>query len=185
MWAEVSARWRRASDAINGEQHLCALILYTLIVVAHWAEHAVQAVQIWVFDVPRPRARGLLGEPFPVLVESEWLHYGYALAMLVGFALLRPGFSGTARTWWTAALAIQFWHHIEHLLLLIQELIGHNLGGEPVPTSIAQLFFLRFELHMFYNTVVTVPMVVAMVLYMRSAGRGTAAEPVREPSRAG
>nr|WP_239136186.1 hypothetical protein [Dactylosporangium siamense] len=138
-----------------------------VVVLAHWAEHLVQAWQIWVLHWPRPKARGLLGEPFPWLVTSEWMHYGYALVMLIGLFLLRPGFVGRARTWWTVALAIQFWHHIEHLLLLIQVQTHHNFWGQPVPTSILQLAFQRVELHLFYNSIVFVPMVIAMYLHLR------------------
>jgi hypothetical protein len=87
--------------------------------------------------------------------------------MLIGLILLRPGFVGRARTWWTAALWIQCWHHFEHFLLLVQASSGAYLLGRPVPTSIAQLVFPRVELHLFYNTIVTVPMVVAMVLHLR------------------
>ena len=54
---------------------------------------------------------------------------------------------------------IQFFHHIEHGLLQIQALIGHNLFDRPVPTSIVQLWVPRVELHLFYNTIVFIPMV--------------------------
>lgn len=97
----------------------------------------------------------------------EWLHYGYAIAMLVFLFLLRPGFVGAARTWWTTALVIQVWHHIEHLLLLIQAQAHTNLMGQPVPTSILQLALPRVELHLFYNSVVFIPMVIAMYLHVR------------------
>src|SRR5262245_24464554 len=110
--------------AINGRYHRLALNIYMFIVLAHWAEHLVQAYQVWVLDRPRPAARGVLGQWFPWLVTSEWLHYWYAVFMLVGLFLLRPGFVGRARVWWTVALVIQFWHHIEHLLLLIQAQTG-------------------------------------------------------------
>jgi hypothetical protein len=138
-----------------------------IIVAAHWAEHIVQAYQIWVLGWPRPKALGLLGLWFPWLISSEVLHYGYALVMLIALFLLRPGFVGRARTWWTAALAIQFWHHIEHLLLLIQAQSGHYFFGRAVPTSILQLFLPRVELHLFYNSIVFIPMVVAMYLHLR------------------
>jgi hypothetical protein len=36
-----------------------------------------------------------------------------------------------------------------------------------VPTSILQMFFPRVELHLFYNAIVTIPMVVAVVLHLR------------------
>jgi hypothetical protein len=152
---------------LNGQYHRVALNVYLFIVIAHWAEHLVQAYQIWVLDRPRPKARGVLGQAFPWLVTEEWLHYGYALVMLIGLFLLRPGFTGRAKVWWTVALVIQFWHHVEHLLLFIQAQTGTNFFGEPVPTSILQLAFARVELHLFYNSVVFIPMVIAMYLHLR------------------
>ncbi|MEH1101389.1 hypothetical protein V6V16_19720 [Micromonospora sp. CPCC 205561] len=144
-----------------------------LIVLAHWAEHLVQAYQIWGLGWPRPEARGVLGMPFPWLVSSEWLHYGYAVVMLAGFWMLRTGFVGRSRGWWTATLAIQFWHHIEHLLLLLQAQTGRHLFDSPVPTSLLQVVIPRVELHLFYNTVVFVPMVIAMYLHLRPSSAET------------
>ncbi|MDG4766095.1 hypothetical protein O7632_18585 [Solwaraspora sp. WMMD406] len=152
---------------LNGRHHRSALNIYLLIVIAHWAEHLVQAYQIWVLGMPRPQSRGVLGHYFPWLVTEEWLHYAYAIIMLIGLFLLRPGFVGRAKTWWTIALVIQFWHHIEHLLLLIQVQVGANLFGAAVPTSIVQLVIARVELHLFYNSVVFLPMLVAMYLHLR------------------
>jgi len=153
--------------ALNGRHHRAVLNGFMVVVLAHWVEHLAQAYQIWVLGWSRPKAKGALGLAFPWLVSSEWLHYGYALVMLVGLFLLRPGFVGRARTWWTAALAIQFWHHIEHLLLLVQAQSGHFLFGRSAPTSIAQLFFQRVELHLFYNSIVFIPMVIAVYLHLR------------------
>jgi len=152
---------------LNGRWHRLSLGIFLFIVLAHWAEHITQAIQIWALDEPRPKARGLLGEPFPWLVREEWLHYAYALVMLAGFVVLRKGFVGRAHAFWVAALVIQVWHHFEHLLLLIQAITNNNLDGEPVPTSILQLFYPRVELHLFYNTVVFIPMVIAMILHLR------------------
>jgi hypothetical protein len=156
--------------ALNGKHHWLALNVFLIIVLAHWAEHVVQAFQIWGLGWPRAQARGVLGMPFPWLVTKEWLHYGYAVIMLIGLWVLRPAFRGRARTWWTVALVIQFWHHFEHLLLFIQSQSHHYLFGRPVPTSIIQLFVPRVELHLFYNAVVFVPMVYAMYLH-RSPNR--------------
>ena len=153
--------------ALNGRYHRAALTGFMVVVLAHWAEHLVQAYQIWVLGRPRPAARGVLGQIFPWLVTSEWLHYGYALVMLAGLFLLRPGFAGQARTWWTVALVIQFWHHIEHLLLLVQAQTGVFFFGAAVPTSVAQLVIPRVELHLFYNSIVFIPMVVAVYLHLR------------------
>jgi hypothetical protein len=152
---------------LNGRFHRVALNVFMVIVLAHWAEHLVQAYQVWALDLPRPAARGALGQVFPWLVTSEWLHYGYAAVMLIALFLLRPGFVGRARTWWTAALIIQFWHHIEHLLLLIQAQTHTVFFGATAPTSLAQLIVPRVELHLFYNSIVFIPMVVAVYLHLR------------------
>jgi hypothetical protein len=152
---------------INGPRHELALRVFMGIVLAHWAEHLLQALQIYALGWPVPESRGLLGYFFPWLVSSELLHYGYALVMLAGLWLLRLGFTGLQDgRWWTIALAIQFFHHFEHLLLQMQAVAGINLFGRPVPTSLAQLWIPRVELHLFYNTVVFVPMMVAMYFHL-------------------
>ena len=100
--------------------------------------------------------------------------------MLIALFLLRPGFVGRARTWWTIALIIQFWHHIEHLLLLIQAQTHTFFFGQSVPTSIAQLVVPRVELHLFYNSIVFIPMVVAVYLHQRrhpASSRAGSAQP--------
>ena len=112
-------------------------------------------------------ALGLLGSVWPWAVSSEWLHYGYAVVMLAGLATLAPGFTGRARQWWMLALAIQVWHHFEHLLLLVQAMTGWRLTGQPAPVSILQLFVPRVELHLFYNAIVFIPMMAGYVLHGR------------------
>lgn len=155
----------RLRDITSGRHHRLCVNVFMVIVLAHWAEHIVQAVQIYLLHWPLREARGVLGVPFPWLVHSEWLHYGYAAVMLAGLILLRPGFTGPAKAWWTASLVIQVWHHFEHLILLIQAYAGTNLAGRPVPTSVVQLIVPRVELHLFYNAVVFAPMVVALALH--------------------
>jgi hypothetical protein len=151
---------------LNGPWHKWALRAFTVIVLAHWAEHITQAYQVYALGWPVHHARGVLGQAFPWLVHSEVLHYGYAVIMLAGIWLFLPGMVGRARTWWLAALVIQFWHHIEHGLLQIQALTGHNFFGASVPTSILQLVIPRLELHLFYNTIVFIPMVVGMYYHL-------------------
>jgi len=153
-------------DKLNTRWHKRALQIFMAIVLAHWAEHLAQAWQIYVMGWPRPKAGGVLGLFYPWLVQSEVLHYGYALVMLAGLWILRKGFTGTSRKWWTIALVIQFWHHIEHGLLITQATMHHNFFGSPVPVSILQLVFSRVELHLFYNTVVFIPMVIGMYYHM-------------------
>lgn len=153
-------------EKLNTGWHKRALWTFMIIVLAHWAEHVAQAWQIYVMGMHPHMANGFLGMYFPWLVHTEVLHYGYALVMLIGIWVLRKGFTGTSRKWWTIALVIQFWHHIEHALLITQATIHHNFFGRAVPTSILQLIFPRVELHLFYNTVVFIPMVVGMYYHM-------------------
>lgn len=143
------------------------LQIFLVIVLAHWVEHLAQAFEIYVLGIKVPEARGALGLVWPWLVSSETMHYAYAIVMLAGLIYLRKHFDGPARTWWNAALALQVWHHVEHLLLLGQAIFAQPLFGAAKPTSIAQLVIPRVELHLFYNAVVFTPMVVAMYLRHR------------------
>jgi hypothetical protein len=160
------AAFRDLSYLLNHAWHKRALQLFMVVVLGHWAEHLAQAFQIYALGWPIPEARGVLGLWYPWLVKSEVLHYGYALVMLIGIWTLRKGFTGRSRTWWMIAFWIQFWHHIEHALLISQATAGHNLFGSPVPVSILQLWLPRVELHLFYTTIVFIPMVIGMYYHM-------------------
>ena len=149
-------------DRLNSAWHERALQLFMVIVLAHWAEHLAQAYQIYWMGWPVPESRGVLGLWLPWLVKSELLHYGYALVMLLGIWILRRGFTGISYTWWMVAFWIQFWHHIEHGLLQGQAIVGANLMNSPVPISIAQMWIPRVELHLLYNSLVFIPMIIGM-----------------------
>ena len=154
-------------ERLNTSSHEIALRSFMVIVLAHWAEHLVQVFQIYVLGWPVPESRGVLGFFMPWLIKSEALHYGYAIVMLAGLWILRKGFTEKhERRWWTLALGIQFFHHIEHGLLQLQAVMGQNLFDRPVPTSLAQLWVPRVELHLFYNTIVFIPMVIAMYYHL-------------------
>jgi hypothetical protein len=153
-------------DKLNHQWHKVGLQVFMVIVLAHWAEHLAQAVQVYFLHWPIPESRGVLGLWFPWLIKSELLHYLYALIMIAGLWIFRRGFQGVSYTWWMIAFGIQFWHHIEHALLQTQAIIGYNLFGSPVPVSIVQMWIPRVELHLFYNTIVFIPMVLAMYLHM-------------------
>lgn len=166
---DTTIRQEGLLDRLNGVWHERALWLFMVVVLGHWAEHIIQGVQIWVFDMPRPESLGGLGILFPVLVSSETMHFTFAVLMLGGLFLLGRGFQGASGKWWKASLAFQGWHFIEHAVLFGQVLVGANLFGSPVPSSLLQPFVPRPELHLFYNFIVFVPMVVAMWLHTRPA----------------
>ena len=164
--ASQAACSRGFLEKLNNEWHKIALRIFAAIVLAHWAEHLVQATQIYVLGWAVPDSRGVLGQFFPWVVKSELLHYGYAITMLVGLWILRSGFVGRSYKWWMISFWIQFWHHFEHALLQGQAIVGQNLFDKPVPVSLVQLWIPRVELHLFYNTVVFIPMVIGMYYHL-------------------
>src|SRR5438046_3040785 len=86
---------------LNGPWHKRALQAFMVIVLAHWAEHLVQAYQVYVLKWPVHEARGVLGQVFPWLVHSEVLHYGYAVIMLAGiWARSEERRVGKECRWW-------------------------------------------------------------------------------------
>jgi hypothetical protein len=159
------ARLRAIAFALNGRWHEIALLIFMAGVAAHMAEHVAQAIQIYALGNAIPDSRGIAGQWFPWLAKSESLHYFYAIYTLTGLVLLLPAFQGQARFWWSAALAVQFWHHLEHVLLLFQRVTGEFLFGEAVPTSLVQVFVPRVELHLTYNLLVFVPMIIALIAH--------------------
>ena len=135
------------------------------IVLAHWGEHLLQAFQIYALGWPVPEARGLVGYFFPWLIRSETLHYGYALVMLPALDVPSRFHGGRSPMVDNRARDPVLPPH-RTLPADRQATTGHNLFGRPVPTSIVQLWVPRVELHLFYNTIVFIPMVVAMYYHM-------------------
>lgn len=160
------ARSIALSERLNTTWHRPALLVLMVIVILHWAEHFVQAYQVWVLHWPRAMSMGILGMYYPWLMKTEVLHYGFAVVMLIGLWVLRKGFTGRSHTWWMIAFWIQFWHHFEHGLLFYQALTHHYFFGGTVPTSIGQIWIPRIELHLIYNALVFAPMMVGMYYHM-------------------
>ena len=86
--------WGRVSQKLNTTYHDRAMYFFGFIVLAHWAEHLVQAFQVYVLGWPLKESLGLVGMAFPALVKTELMHYAYAFVMLVGLWSLRKGFVG-------------------------------------------------------------------------------------------
>jgi hypothetical protein len=156
---------------LNGPGHTRALVVFIALVSAHMLEHVAQAMQVYVLGWPRTQALGLLGLLWPWLVESEWLHFTDVLLTLAGLVILRSGFRGEARRWWTAAIIVSIWHLFEHSLLLGQALTGSTLWGAPQPTSVLQLVVPRIELHLVYNGVVLAAILTALAYRQRGGHR--------------
>jgi len=150
---------------INSIKHYQALMVYVAIVVAHWIEHLVQAIQVFVLQMPRPEAGGFLGYLFPNVNKNEILHWTYAVVMFVGLLMLHKGFAARSRRWWNVAIGIMTWHFFEHSFLLFQYWSGWHFTGTPAPTSVIQTIFPRVELHLIYNMAVMVPVLMALSVH--------------------
>ena len=153
-------------ESLNTRWHKAALLSFMAIVLIHWAEHIVQAYQFFVLNWSRPMSMGIFGMYYPWLMKSEVLHYGFALVMVVGLWVLRKGFTGRSRKWWMVAFWVQFWHHFEHFILFYQAQTQQFWFGGTVPTSIGQIWIPRIELHLIYNAIVFIPMVIGMYYHM-------------------
>ena len=147
------------------KQHRTYLNYFLIIIYSHLFEHVAQMIQLYLLHWERPRCLGLLGLFWPSLIHSEYLHYGHALFMLVGIYYLTKYMYNRHSLWWMElTLILAFYHHFEHLLLLIQSTSQVNFFGKSIPTSIGQLWFPRIELHFFYNFLVGIPMMIALHL---------------------
>ncbi|WP_013320466.1 hypothetical protein [Gloeothece verrucosa] len=161
-WRILLSCYHSLIYTLNGRWYKRAMQVFMLVIILHFSEHICQAFQLWVLGWKRPDCMGLLGLWQPWLMKTEWLHYGHALFMLLGLALLRPSMVGNALIWWDIAFGLQFYHHFEHALLLGQAITHQNLFNSPVPMSIGQIWFPRLELHLFYNFMVLIPMLIAL-----------------------
>jgi hypothetical protein len=139
--------------------------IFGVLMTAHWLEHLFQAYQVYVMHIPRTCALGMLGMKYPWLIRTESLHYAFAFLTCVGFIVAGWHYfeSRAAVKLWTAGAAWSLWHLFEHSLLLGQSLSHRYLFGAHQPTSIIQLFVPRIELHLFYNSIITLFMVWALI----------------------
>lgn len=152
---------------VHGEWHKPMLTLFMILVAIHTLEHILQMIQVFVLGWPRPMSGGLVGVWMPELARAELLHFAYNLFQLVGLAVLRGGFRGKARRWWTVAVLVQSWHFFEHALLQTQWLTKTYLYGAAKPMSVLEVLLPRIELHFIYNVVVVTPMLIALFYYFR------------------
>lgn len=139
--------------------------IFGVIMVAHWLEHLFQAYQVYVMHIDRACAFGMLGMKYPWLVKTEILHFGFAVLTTLMFVVAGRRYfrNELAIKFWALGLMSSIWHLFEHYLLFVQALTHNYLFGKSVPTSIIQNFFPRIELHLFYNSVITVLMVAALI----------------------
>ena len=153
-------------EKLTDTWHKPALLTFMAIVIGHWGNIFFRHIKFMSCTGRGRRRWGCSGWLSVAGEDLKPCTTVYCLVMLIGIWMLRKGFTGVSHTWWMIAFWIQFWHHIEHALLQYQALTHHNFFILPVPTSILQLWFPRVELHLFYNSIVFIPMVIGMYYHM-------------------
>lgn len=138
--------------------------IFGVLMIAHWLEHLFQAYQVYVLHMDRICALGMLGMRYPWLIRTESLHFVFAWLTVVMFYLAGVNYftSELAIKLWVVGWVVSFFHLIEHALLFVQAVSHHYLFGAAQPISLLQLLIPRIELHLFYNTLVTILMLLSL-----------------------
>ncbi|GLY50290.1 hypothetical protein Lesp01_39460 [Lentzea sp. NBRC 102530] len=102
--------WWRSLGTVRHRTALAVLLVFSAVCLT---EELAQASQRYLLGFPEAYSLGLLGHAFPRLAGSAWLDHVCAGVMLAGLVVLRFAFAGRALRWWTAAMAVQLWHHFE------------------------------------------------------------------------
>lgn len=147
---------------------LALLYVLTVAQTGHLGEHVVQMVQLHVVRLPAEAAHGIIS-----IFDSEWVHYGWNVSVMLVTLLLVAVFPRNLLLWLTTLVAT--WHGIEHNLIL-WEYVVHGWQGAPgllgpggplrerlslpLPATIDDLHFL-------YNVFVTAPLILAFILQVK------------------
>lgn len=157
------------------------LFFAALVVVQlfHSVEHVAQVAQRYLFHSATPE--GFLG----AWLDLEWVHFTYNVSLGVLLAIVFIGYKMyesrwrdiTPVGWWAlvAAVVVQLGVHIPEHVARIYQYLAH--GWDPAPGILGHTAiqgtgpFDLLLLHFWYNAIVTVPLVVALVCYWRGCFR--------------
>lgn len=149
----VLATWRMAG---------AWMALYLVLAVTqtgHVMEHVVQVAQLRILGLGGEHAHGIFGA-----FDVEWVHFSWNAWVLAAVVVLLIGRPGNPWLWGAAPLA--GWHLVEHTFLILAYL---STGVEGGPGLLAMggllgngLPVARPELHLFYNVLETVPLLLGL-----------------------
>ncbi|MGQ0571679.1 MAG: hypothetical protein ACT4P5_19425 [Armatimonadota bacterium] len=116
---------------------------------AHMVEHVAQVYQKFVLRLPK--AQGVLGAVF----DLEWVHFLYNTwlfgALVLAYVWWRRTRSPQVPIFLTAAVVIQGWHEIEHIVKMLQYyLLGITVGPKGILGFVVPLVWLHF----WYNLII-------------------------------
>jgi hypothetical protein len=138
--------------------------IFGTIMIVHWLEHLFQAYQVYVLHMNRTCALGMLGMKYPWLIRTESLHFVFALLTFAGMIYAGRHYfeSEFAGKTWVLGLFAAAWHGFEHLVLFLQAATHTYFFDRTEPTTIIQLVVPRIELHLFYNSIITILALTAL-----------------------
>lgn len=137
-------------------------LLVGFVQLIHYSEHCIQVIQIHFFGDSPHDAQAIFGS-----LNSEWVHFlGDTFLTITTLVLLRKF---PRNPWLWVAVPFQILHQAEHTFIMTGYLFqGYPAGGPGLLASPNGAIFggiglIRADLHWIYNTLYTIPLVLALV----------------------
>ena len=148
-------------------RHDAWLALFYVLVVSqggHLLEHVVQVAQVHVLGMAPPDANGVF-----TALDAEWVHFLWNTWVLAATVPLVLRYRDNS--WLRLAAVAAVWHELEHAYLIVGHVMNGTVGdpgllagggalGGGVPVT-------RIDLHVAYNVIETLPIVVAFGVTLR------------------
>jgi hypothetical protein len=139
----------------------------------HYSEHCIEVIQVHFFNTPVPQAQAIFSK-----LNIEGVHFvGDSLLSLGTMALI---WKFPRNPWLWIAAPFQIFHEAEHVFLFFEHVAwGYPQGGpglfafKPAAMGNPQLngalgsLLNRPDLHWIYNTLFTIPFVIALVYQLK------------------
>ncbi|HWG74539.1 MAG TPA: cyclic nucleotide-binding domain-containing protein [Acidimicrobiales bacterium] len=145
---------------------LALFFLTAFVQTIHYSEHCIQVIQIHFFGDDPHKAQAIFG-----LFNIEWVHFLGDSFLTVATLVLLYRFPRNAWMW--VATVFQLAHQAEHSFIIYNYLFQHVTPGAPgLLASPGGFIFggvhlIRADLHWIYNTLYTVPFVLALVTQLK------------------
>lgn len=134
--------------------------VFKIVLLSHLLEHILQIVEIYVLNIPRTYAMGLIGIVFPFLMKNEGLHLGFAVYQVIGSIYIKEKYRIKSKLW-EYGIYLSIFHLTEHISLFI---LANYMGISSPKTLIQEYFNIgRAELHLLYNLISASPLLMSKV----------------------
>lgn len=131
----------------------------------HYSEHCIEIIQYHIFHDSLKASLAIFGS-----FNVEWVHFLGDSFLTIGALVLLTKFPRNPWLW--LALPFQILHQAEHTFLIFNYVFKHVPGGGPGLLAHGGaigggLNLVRPDLHWIYNTLFTIPFVLAFVYQLR------------------